>query len=252
MKTEKQEAPVPEPARGHDVFVSYSRADRDRVVELTEGLASRGERAWVDVEDIPPAAEWMIEIRRAIDAADGYLVVVSPDLAASKVCAQELDHAKRVVPVLVRPTDPTWVPDSLAVLNWIDAPAAVAGFPHVTVPARYAIGLDLPVGLSFFSKAWQKPQLIAFAYAFHQATNARHVTQFLEHVAARDFVERTDHVPAGAGERGDVDASGAAGGSHTEDGAPGVTIPRLRRRCGGRTSTFPPHPARQDGAEGSL
>jgi TIR domain-containing protein len=86
MKTEERPS-VPEPARGHDVFVSYSRADRQRVIALTEGLAERGKRAWVDLEEIPPSAEWMAEIRSAIEAADGYLVVVSPALAGSKVCA---------------------------------------------------------------------------------------------------------------------------------------------------------------------
>ena len=124
MKTE-QEVPVPEPARGHDVFVSYSRADRERVVELTQALASRGKRAWVDLEDIPPSAEWMAEIRSAIEGADAYLVAVSPDVARSKVCSEELELArsagKRIVPVLVRPTDPDSVPQALAALNWIDA-----------------------------------------------------------------------------------------------------------------------------------
>ncbi len=124
MKTEEK-ASVPEPARGHDVFVSYSRADRERVVMLTQGLASRGKRAWVDLEDIPPSAEWMAEIRSAIEAADGYLVVVSPALAGSKVCAEELEHArvagKRIVPVQVRSTDPDSVPKALSALNWIDA-----------------------------------------------------------------------------------------------------------------------------------
>ena len=80
MKTEEEEAPVPEPARGHDVFVSYSRADREPVVQLTQALASRGKRAWVDLEDIPPSAEWMAEIRAAIESSDGYLVAVSPDV----------------------------------------------------------------------------------------------------------------------------------------------------------------------------
>jgi TIR domain len=125
MKTDQEEAQVPEPARGHDVFVSYSRADRDAVVRLTEGLASKGKRAWVDLEDIPPSAEWMAEIRSAIDAADGYLVAISPDVARSKVCSAELEHArlagKRIVPVLVRPTDPESVPQTLAALNWVDA-----------------------------------------------------------------------------------------------------------------------------------
>ena len=79
----------------------------------------------MDLEDIPPSAEWMGEIRAAIESADGYLVVVSPALAGSKVCAEELEHAreagKRIVPVLVRATDPESVPQTLAALNWIDA-----------------------------------------------------------------------------------------------------------------------------------
>jgi WD40 repeat protein len=116
---------VPEPARGHDVFVSYSRADRDAVVRLTQALAERGKRAWVDLEDIPPSAEWMAEIRAAIEAADGYLVAISSDLARSKVCAEELEHAsaagKRIVPIQIRPTDPESVPRQLSILNWIDA-----------------------------------------------------------------------------------------------------------------------------------
>src|ERR671934_173181 len=93
MKTEP-ETPVAEPARGHDVFVSYSRADRQAVLSLTQALAERGKRAWVDLEDIPPSAEWMAEIRGAIESVDAYLVVISPELARSKVCATELEHAK--------------------------------------------------------------------------------------------------------------------------------------------------------------
>ena len=74
-----------EPAQPHDVLVSYSRADREVVVELVAGLDARGLKAWVDLEDIPPSAEWMGEIRAAIEASDGHLVVVSPSLAGSEV-----------------------------------------------------------------------------------------------------------------------------------------------------------------------
>jgi amidase len=49
--------------------------------------------------------------------------------------------------------------------------SAVAGYPHITVPAGLAYGL--PVGLSFFAGAWSEPALIKFAYAFEQATKAR-------------------------------------------------------------------------------
>ncbi len=55
--------------------------------------------------------------------------------------------------------------------------AAVAGYPHVTVPAGDVFGL--PVGLSFFAGAGTDATLLKFAYAFEQATLARRKPQFL-------------------------------------------------------------------------
>ncbi len=54
---------------------------------------------------------------------------------------------------------------------------AVAGYPHITVPAGYHFGL--PVGLSFFGPAWSEPTLIKLAYAFEQHTKARIAPRFL-------------------------------------------------------------------------
>ena len=56
-------------------------------------------------------------------------------------------------------------------------PAAVAGYPHLTVPMGYVMGV--PVGLSFFGRAWTEPVLIKAAYAYEQASRMRRAPQFL-------------------------------------------------------------------------
>ena len=56
------------------------------------------------------------------------------------------------------------------------SPAAVAGYPHITVPAGFVHGL--PCGISFVGTAWSEPQLFAIAYAFEQASKARRAPTF--------------------------------------------------------------------------
>ena len=58
--------------------------------------------------------------------------------------------------------------------------SAVAGYPHITVPAGYVFGM--PVGISFFAGPYSEPKLIKMAYAFEQVTKAREIPKFLEKV----------------------------------------------------------------------
>jgi amidase len=82
---------------------------------------------------------------------------------------------------LVAPTgNPAWPIDPVNGDHFIGAssqPAAMAGYPLITVPAGYAFGL--PVGITFMGRAYSEPTLIRFAYAFEQATKARRAPRFL-------------------------------------------------------------------------
>jgi WD40 repeat protein len=107
-----------------DVFISYSRRDRDFVEQsLAPALVARGKDVWVDLEDIEPAADWRERIGSGIAEASAFLFLLTPDSARSDVCAEELTQAvaanKRLVPVLRRTVDHTVVHETLARHNWI-------------------------------------------------------------------------------------------------------------------------------------
>jgi amidase len=89
---------------------------------------------------------------------------------------------KHELDAIVAPTGgPAWLIDRVHGdygISGCSSPAAVAGYPHVTVPAGYVGGL--PIGLSFFGAAWEEARLIRFAFAFERATQARRTPSLRE------------------------------------------------------------------------
>jgi WD40 repeat protein len=106
-----------------DVFISYSRKDKDFLHRLDESLKSRGREAWVDWEGIRPTEEFMRAIYSAIEGANTFVFVLTPDAVGSVVCGREIAHAaahnKRMVPIVQRDVEANTVPEALAKLNWI-------------------------------------------------------------------------------------------------------------------------------------
>ena len=82
---------------------------------------------------------------------------------------------------LVAPTGgPAWITDLINgdhVAGGSSSAAAVAGYPNINVTAGYLWGL--PVGISFFGRAWSEPTLLKIAYSFEQLTKARQKPRFL-------------------------------------------------------------------------
>jgi amidase len=104
-----------------------------------------------------------------------YKAALETDQRLSRHEGIDLALSKHHLTALVALTSgPAWTTDLVNGdhdLGASSTPAAVAGYPSVTVPAGFVAGL--PVGVSFFGSAWSEPAIIALAYAFEQGTHHR-------------------------------------------------------------------------------
>jgi amidase len=111
-----------------------------------------------------------------------YLQALAKNHRLSKAAGIDAVMIKHRLDAMVAPTGGTpWVTDLVNGDHFsggFSTPAAVAGYPHITVPAGYIFGL--PIGISIFGRAWSEAVLIKIAYAYEQTAKHRKTPQFLQ------------------------------------------------------------------------
>ncbi|HEY7420258.1 MAG TPA: amidase family protein, partial [Ktedonobacteraceae bacterium] len=114
-----------------------------------------------------------------------YLAALAEDQRLSRQEGIDAVMDQYHLDALVAPTcSPPWTIDLINgdhILGGSPQPAALAGYPAISVPAGYAFG-ELPVGITFFGRAFSEPTLIKLAYAFEQGAKVRHKPRFLPQV----------------------------------------------------------------------
>ncbi len=114
-----------------------------------------------------------------------YLAAVKKSVTESRKALDTVMRDNRLTAIVGVTTGPAWC------IDWVNgdyssgvgfsAPAAMAGYPHLTVPMGQVRGL--PVGLSFVGAAYQEGPLLALGYAYEQATHLRAAPAFRPTVA---------------------------------------------------------------------
>ena len=106
------------------VFLSYSTQDKETMEKIGNSLRREGWTVWTNTTDIQTGEVFTEAINRGIEQADNLVYLLSPDAIASPYCQQELDLAvalhKRIIPLLVRETDPGIFPPVLHNVQYID------------------------------------------------------------------------------------------------------------------------------------
>lgn len=149
-------------ARTLEQLIAYNEANRDR------------EMPWFGQEEFEAAQE------KGPLTEPEYLEALATSRRLARAEGIDATMDRHQLDAIVAPTGgPAWTIDLVNGDHFgggSSSAAAVAGYPNVTVPAGLVHGL--PVGISFFGRAWSEPVLLRVAYAFEQATQHRRAPGF--------------------------------------------------------------------------
>jgi amidase len=136
-------------------------------------------------EEMPYFRQELLERAQATTdlEAEEYKAAVVTALRLARDAGIDAAVAEHNLDALAAPSGaPAWVVDRISgdrFLGGSSQPAAVAGYPHITVPAGLALGA-LPVGLSLFGRPERQLDLLAMAYAFEQMIQGRQTPRYLK------------------------------------------------------------------------
>jgi amidase len=158
-------------ARSLDALIAFNAAE-------PRELALFGQEIFEQAAKTPPITD------------AGYL---EKRATATRLARQALDKmlADNSVVSILAPSGPAGIVDPVngtRILGPLATLPAVSGYPHLTVPMGYVMGL--PVGLSFMGPAWSEAKLLALGFAFEQATHARHEPEYWRSAAEQPSVSR--------------------------------------------------------------
>ena len=172
------------------VLISEFKADLNVYLKTRPGLKVQSLADLIEFNKQNPETElkWFgQEIFEAAEKTNGleetvYLEALEKVRKLTREKGIDLMMDLHQLDAMIAPTNgPAWT------IDWVNGdhfgggssePAAISGYPSITVPAGFVNGL--PVGISFFGRAWSEPTLIKLAFAFEQASKHRKAPGFLK------------------------------------------------------------------------
>jgi len=147
----------------------------EEIIEFNRNNAG-SEMPWFDQEIFEEAQK-----KGDLNSEEYLEALKNSKLYAGKEGIDKTMENYRLDAIIAQTNGPAWT------IDWVNgdhfsggssSPAAISGYPNITVPMGFVKGL--PVGISFFGKAWSEPTLLRIAYAFEQVTKHRKTPGFLK------------------------------------------------------------------------